>query len=101
MRVWNKIKDWLGLQDIDTANWHNYRSVKEWWKEVIHKRGTQRKAISSMAMLVSWEIWKERNARVFQNHVVSVEMVVNKIKEEASMWCLAGAKAISSIMSCE
>uniref|UniRef100_A0ACD5YJN0 Uncharacterized protein n=1 Tax=Avena sativa TaxID=4498 RepID=A0ACD5YJN0_AVESA len=85
MRVWNKLKDWLGLQDINTANWHHYRSVKEWWKEVIHKRGAQRKAMSSMAMLVSWEIWKERNARVSRNHSITVEMLVNKIKEEVSM----------------
>jgi hypothetical protein len=100
-RVWKKLKLWLGLQHIDTTTWHQYRSVKEWWKEVIHRRGPQRKALSSLAMLVSWEIWKERNARVFRNHSITIDMLVNKIKDEAYMWCFAGAKALCSVIHSE
>jgi hypothetical protein len=49
-------------------------------------------------MLVSWEIWKERNARVFSNNAPTMAMVVNKIKDEAALWSLAGAKALSNVM---
>jgi hypothetical protein len=42
--------------------------------------------MASMIMLVSWEVWKECNARV------SVARIVCKIKEEAWLWSLAGAK---------
>jgi hypothetical protein len=58
----------------------------------------QEKAMATFAMLVLWEIWKERNARVFQNHANSSTMFVYKIKEEAALWCLAGAKALCNIM---
>jgi predicted negative regulator of RcsB-dependent stress response len=83
---------------MDTQDWHAIESVKDWWDQVIHKRGETRKALTSFAMLISWKIWKERKARVFQNHASSSAMLVSKIKEEAALWCLAGAKALCNIM---
>jgi hypothetical protein len=56
------------------------------------------KAMASLAMLISWEIWNERNARVFQQYFSTSDMVINRIKDEARLWCLAGAKALCNIM---
>jgi hypothetical protein len=59
-------------------------------------RGTiQKKAMASLAMLVSWEIWKERNARIFET---TSTMLVEKIKEEATVWCLAEANGLGNVM---
>jgi hypothetical protein len=33
--------------------------MKAWLRDVIQKIGEERKALASLAMLVSWEIWKE------------------------------------------
>jgi hypothetical protein len=98
IRVWSNLKNWLGIDDLDPTTWHDFHSVKRWWAEVIHKRGQSRKALASLAMLVSWEIWKERNARVFRNKSVTIAMLVTKIKDEANLWRLAGAKALSNVM---
>jgi hypothetical protein len=54
--------------------------------------------MASIAMLVSWEIWKERNPRVFSNNASTMAMVIDKIKDEAALWSLAGAKALSNVM---
>jgi hypothetical protein len=35
-------------------------TVKDWCVQVVHKRGESKKAMASSAMLVSWEIWKEK-----------------------------------------
>ena len=64
----------------------------------IHGRITHRKAIASLAMLIAWEIWMERNTRVFRNEHSTFARVVAKIKEEANLWSLAGAKALSILM---
>jgi hypothetical protein len=53
--------------------------------------------MASLAMLVSWEVSKERNAHVFSNQSSTYTMLVAKIKEEAVMWSLAGAKALSNV----
>ena len=100
-RVWVAVKDWLVLQDVDPYSWQNFHSVKEWWSEAIHKSGQSRKAMISLAMLMAWEIWKERNARVFRNTASTANMVITKIREEAVLWGLAGAKALSTLMSRE
>jgi hypothetical protein len=59
---------------------------------VIKKISQHGKAIASLAMLVSWEIWKDRIARVFRNILSTANMLVMKIKEEVSLWSLADAK---------
>jgi hypothetical protein len=69
-----------------------------WWRDAIHKRGEQRKGLASFMILISWEVWKERNTRVFNNKATTAPMLVAKIKDEIALWSLAGAKALSNIM---
>jgi hypothetical protein len=57
--------------------------------------------MSSVAMLVPWEVLKERNARVFQNNASTTIMLISKIKEEVTLWSLVGAKTLGNIMSRE
>jgi hypothetical protein len=92
------VKDWLGLDDVDPTSWNAMRSVKEWWQEAIDKQCQSRKTMASLAMLLSWEVWKERNASVFQNNAFTTMMVISKIREEMALWSLAGAKVLSNVM---
>lgn len=57
--------------------------------------------MSYMLMLVSCELWKKRNARVFRNIATPTMAIVRNIKEEVSLWVLAGAKQLSIVMSRE
>ena len=52
-RIWTTIKVWLGLHDVDPHSWRLMHNVEEWWKMGIHKRGQSRKAMTSLAILVS------------------------------------------------
>jgi hypothetical protein len=54
--------------------------------------------MASLGMLISWEIWKERNARVFRNTYTTSSFVVAKIKEKVALWSLAVAKAIGNVI---
>ena len=72
--------------------------VEEWWIKAIIKKGDGKRALASLAMLVSWEIWKERNGQVFRNHFSTANFIIAKIREETTMWSRAGAKAICNIM---
>jgi hypothetical protein len=53
--------------------------------------GSDRRA-ASLTILVAWEIWRERNRRVFCNKEMSVPSLVRLITDEASSWVLAGAR---------
>lgn len=57
-----------------------------------------RKAMTSITLLVSWEIWNERNARVFRNKHASPPTIFAKIKFEANLWVLVGAKRLGELI---
>ena len=97
-RIWTFLKTWLGLHDLNPDEWDGFDNLEDWWTVVMHKRGGERKSLSSLAMLVSWEIWLERNALVFRNKSSTANMLFDKIKEEAVMWCHAEVKALCNIM---
>jgi hypothetical protein len=62
--------------------------------------------MATLLMLVSWEIWKERNARTFNNvatiagakHLGAKQLLImptiifERIKSEARTWTVASAK---------
>ncbi|KAF6999229.1 hypothetical protein CFC21_015291 [Triticum aestivum] len=73
-------------------------SAKEWWSLNATTKTQFRRPLISLMLLISWEIWKERNARVFRNVAVPVGVIVAKIKEECSLWGLAGAKYLRTLM---
>ena len=50
----------------------------------------KRKGTQSLLMLATWEIWRER--RIFQKEEMSVQGLVSRIHEEATLWNMAGAK---------
>jgi hypothetical protein len=54
--------------------------------------------MAALVMLVSWGIWKETNAHIFQDQSTTAALLVGKIKEEAAMWCLARVKVLSNVM---
>ena len=98
IRIWGMIKTWLVLHNVQPNDWIDMVSVKDWWSQNATKQTPSRRPLVSLMMLISWEIWKERNARVFRNTAVPVGVLVAKIKEECSLWSLAGAKHLCNIM---
>jgi hypothetical protein len=50
------------------------------------------KGAQSLLQLTAWEIWKERNRRIFQKEELSVEELAIRIRDEAALWNMAGEK---------
>lgn len=51
----------------------------------------RRKGTLSLLHLMSWEIWGERNRRIFQHATPEGSAFRQKIKDEIRMWNMAGA----------
>ena len=60
--------------------------------------GHHREALGSLTLLVAWEIWCERNARVFNKKFTPSFIILDKVKKEARLWVIAGAKGLGAIM---
>lgn len=52
-----------------------------------------------MILLVTWEIWKHRNDYVFNGAVPNVEVVLQVVASEGSLWCSAGASGLRELFT--
>ena len=73
-------------------------SIKDWWDSLAGDGAHNRKAMASLTLLTTWEIWNERNARVFKKKFAPPQIVLERIKREARLWVTAGAKRLGEIM---
>jgi hypothetical protein len=82
-RGWEPLLPSLGCRL--SAWWMNSRSLLP---------ANLRMSFDSMLLLVSWQVWKERNARVFNRTACSVEQTRRALLEEADEWVAASFTAI-------
>jgi hypothetical protein len=56
-----------------------------------------RPGFNSLVVLILWCLWKHRNTCVFDEISPAVLRITLDINSEASLWCMAGAKGLSSL----
>jgi hypothetical protein len=74
--------------------WSDCDSVEQWWNLVVDSPNNPRIPLRTLVILVSWEIWCERNARIFRNTASPPASILAKIKEEGRAWVKAGASKL-------
>ena len=80
------------LKRLNPTIWTNATTVEEWLHRGMDTaNAAARKGAQSLLMLTSWEIWRERNRRIFQREELSVAALVAKVRDEAMLWNVAGA----------
>lgn len=66
-------------------------SILDWWLKALDRTG-RKKDLSSLIMTVSWQVWKERNNRIFNNKANHFLKVAENIINELNSWRIAGFK---------
>ena len=56
-----------------------------------------RKGVNTLIILGAWIIWKHRNACVFEGASPLISMIWSELKNEHSLWCMAGAKKLQGL----
>jgi hypothetical protein len=97
IRIWELLIEWLGLHGIQTTQWAGL-GIEEWWASLVEGPSPHRKGLASLTLLVVWEIWQERNARIFRHKLSPSFVIVDKIKCEARLWVYAGGKRLGDLM---
>ena len=74
-------------------------TIIDWWRRLRSDwTGTQRSGMDSLFPLVSWEVWKQRNARCFRDAALQpIEELIPIIQAEADRWMEAGAAGMASL----
>ncbi|KAL6595666.1 hypothetical protein ACP70R_048006 [Stipagrostis hirtigluma subsp. patula] len=93
--IWRAVGDWLRTVQIRPEAWPPSDSVHQWWTQLASTTGAPKKGLRSAIILVSWEVWNERNARTFNRTERPAQSLIHRIKEEAAIWIWAGAKHLA------
>lgn len=56
--------------------------------------GVLRRAMATVVILTSWDVWKEHNAIIFKSKFTNPIELVSKIKDEDKTWNLAEVKGL-------
>jgi hypothetical protein len=98
IRLWSHIRVWIGNPNIQPNLWAG-QTLEHWWTTMTGGATSNRKVVASLTLLVTWELWNERNVRVFRSkHMSPLVLFEKKIKSEARLWVYAGAKRLGEIM---
>jgi hypothetical protein len=94
--VWVKILSKVGLQHLSPVQ--DEKGFQD-RRRLVERRvpAARRKGFNSVVALGAWWIWKHRNSCVFEGSSPSVVRLVQDIKDEAGLWCLAGASGLRVI----
>lgn len=97
--IWERIAIWTGASCLAPANWIQTDSLQQFILHMVSGLPTAtREALKSLIMLVIWEIWKERNNRVFRRISRSVHQMISAIQDEAKTWAYAGNKGMQHLL---
>jgi hypothetical protein len=90
-QVWHRFRAWTKASfPIPDDDFH----TEEWWieaRKVVPK--AIRRDFDTISILLHWQVWKERNARIFQNEFSTVGRVLELIIEEIRVWRAADCVA--------
>lgn len=93
--VWRRIRGWLGVDFPLPAEMAT--PLSDWWLTVRSRcRLSYRSDFDCLFMLICWIVWKERNARIFQNVSRTAQQLVQDIREEIEVWKAAGIFSLIS-----
>jgi hypothetical protein len=95
-QVWHEIIAWLRLPCAAPSR---DATLLDWWQgSRQHVPKPMRKGLSSMALLIPWMVWKQRNDCVFEGAQPSVTARICLIKDEARLWARAGALGLRILL---
>jgi hypothetical protein len=74
-------------------------TLEDWWLGARGLwSGPKKKGFDTLVALITWEVWKERNARVFRGDARHVDQLLQHIKAVADLWVQGGAVGLGCIM---
>lgn len=82
--VWNQICSWLGLTQV--PNQSQYQHISDWWDILANsgQRGRRKKMIGAL-LITWWQVWLERNRRIFHQQLLTATQVAFLVKENIDL----------------
>ncbi|KAF8658754.1 hypothetical protein HU200_059240 [Digitaria exilis] len=94
------ISIWSGLVSFLPEHWSETSTIADWFQQLAGPGAdATAKGARSLAILVVWTIWSERNARIFKDEDRTADRLVQEIRDTARLWCTAGARHLATLVA--
>lgn len=88
LQYWRQAAAMFGVASFDPDMWSGTYPLSAW---LLGLAGTTKRG-RSIALFLVWFIWKERNARIFDDSDRTVQALLHAAKEEFLRWVLTGGR---------
>jgi hypothetical protein len=95
--VWHRLLVLVGFQHLSPTT---DSTLADWWQQSrMRVPGSFRRGFDSLMLLISWEIWKERNRRTFDNIFRTPIQLLPFIRDEGNSWIMAGFRSLAPLFA--
>lgn len=95
-QIWWYVLQRLGFTSVVPGS----DTLQDWWLQLRDQLpNSKRKGFDSLFALVAWQLWKERNGRVFRGEESQPSELIQKIKREGDDWISAGATHLGCLFT--
>ena len=85
--VWSQVLSWENWSLPQQTNPANFDCISVWWEEAAKTvQKNQRRDFNGLVIYIMWNLWKERNRRIFENKLQSVQQVAERVKEDLVLY---------------
>jgi hypothetical protein len=82
--VWDQVGGWLDLNQAPNQSQH--LCILDWWEKIASlMQGERKKKLIGALLVTWWQVWLERNRRVFQQSYLSATQVAFLVKENIDL----------------
>jgi hypothetical protein len=83
---------------MNPANWELGDFLPAWFDNLTTSSSSNKaRGMRSLAILVVWSSWMERNARIFKGTSCTDDQLFSNLQDNARTWVLAGAKNLQEV----
>ena len=97
--IWHAAAAWLSCPDLLQRMGSGRPTVLHYWHVITKTPTAHPKGLNSAMIVITWEIWKQRNARVFNNKYNNPMALFQKIRDKSKEWALAGVRHLVEAIS--
>jgi hypothetical protein len=81
--VLDQILSWENFTELQSQPQSDPIHIRAWWEEMARKVPiAERRRLNGVVIYTFWNVWKERNRRIFNNATETVPQVAARIKED-------------------